>query len=131
MGLTGRCRCGAIQYSAEGEPSHSALCHCADCRHSSGAPVVGFALFPAERVTISGHPTDYESSPGVIRQFCGTCGTNLFYRNEAVFPGQVDIHTATLDDPEALPPQVRIQIAEAASWFARFETLPAFQRYPE
>ena len=137
MVLTGRCRCGAIHYSAEGEPSHSALCHCADCRRSSGAPGGGLCPVPGRRgrVTISGHPTDYESSPGVIRQFCGTCGTGLFYRNEAVFPGQIDIHTATLDDPEALPPQVRIQIAEAASWFARFETLPparsCSQRYPE
>ena len=130
MALTGRCRCGAIHFSAEGEPSHSALCHCADCRRSSGAPAVGFALFPNDRVTITGAPTAYESSPGVIRQFCGTCGTGLFYRNEAVFPGQVDIHTAALDDPDALPPSIRIQVAEAPAWFAGFAALPAFSRYP-
>jgi hypothetical protein len=28
---------------------------------------------------------------GTIRQFCGTCGTGLFYVNEAIFPGQIDI----------------------------------------
>ena len=130
MALTGRCRCGAIHYVAEGEPSHSALCHCTDCRRSSGAPAVGFALFPDDRITITGTPTAYESSPGVVREFCGTCGTNLFYRNPAVFPGQVDLHTATLDDPDALPPSIRIQVADAPEWFGRFDALPAFPRYP-
>ncbi|KQO77769.1 aldehyde-activating protein [Methylobacterium sp. Leaf88] len=130
MALTGRCRCGAIHDVAAGEPSHGALCHCTDCRRSSGAPAVGFALFPDERITITGTPTAYVSSPGVLREFCGTCGTNLFYRNAAVFPGQVDLQTATLDDPDALPPSIRIQVADAPEWFGRFDALPAFPRYP-
>ena len=130
MALTGRCRCGAVRYAAEGEPAHSALCHCADCRRSSGAPMVGWAMFPRERVTIEGTPTTYESSPGTIRQFCGVCGTGLFYTNEAVFPGQIDIQSATLDDSDALPPQARIQTAEAPAWFERFDGLPAFERFP-
>ncbi|WP_244476313.1 GFA family protein [Methylobacterium sp. Leaf88] len=128
--MTGRCRCGAIHDVAAGEPSHGALCHCTDCRRSSGAPAVGFALFPDERITITGTPTAYVSSPGVLREFCGTCGTNLFYRNAAVFPGQVDLQTATLDDPDALPPSIRIQVADAPEWFGRFDALPAFPRYP-
>ena len=128
--LDGGCRCGAIRYSAEGEPAHSALCHCADCRRSSGAPMVGWALFPQEAVSVEGTPVTYESSPNTFRQFCGTCGTGLFYRNEAIFPGQVDIQVATLDDPDALPPQARIQTAEAPHWFARFTDLPAFERFP-
>jgi len=130
MSLTGRCRCGAIRYAAEGEPAHSALCHCADCRRSSGAPMVGWAMFSRECVAIEGTPVTYESSPGTIRQFCGICGTGLFYVNEAVFPGQIDIQSATLDDPEALPPQARIQTAEAPDWFVHFDALPAFERFP-
>jgi hypothetical protein len=128
--MTGRCRCGAISYAAEGEPSHSALCHCSDCRRSAGAPVVGWALFPREQVTISGSPVSYESSPGVLRQFCGRCGTGLFYLNEGVFPGKVDIQTATLDEPDALPPQIRIQTADAPRWFSDFGALPTFERFP-
>ncbi len=130
MTLTGRCRCSAITYSAEGNPAYSALCHCADCRLSSGAPMVGWALYPRERVSITGSPVAHESSPGTIRQFCGICGTGLFYRNEAVFPGQIDIQSATLDNPEALAPQVRVQVAEALHWFAEFDRLPTFERYP-
>ncbi|WAJ29262.1 GFA family protein [Antarcticirhabdus aurantiaca] len=130
MTHTGGCRCGAIRYRVDGQPAHSALCHCADCRRSAGAPMVGWALFPRERVAIEGTPVTYESSPGTFRQFCGTCGTGLFFVNEAVFPDQIDIQFATLDDPDALPPQARIQTAEAAAWFARFGELPAFERFP-
>ncbi|MEA1830601.1 GFA family protein [Methylobacterium durans] len=130
MVLTGGCRCGAIRYSAEGEPGHASVCHCADCRRSAGAPMVAWALFPQERLAITGHPARYESSPGTLREFCGTCGTGLFYRNESIFPGQVDIQTATLDDPDALPPKARIQTAEAPGWFERFDALPRFPRFP-
>lgn len=129
-GVTGRCRCGAIRYTATGVPAHHALCHCNECRKSSGSFVVGWALFASDSVTIDGVPVSYESSPGTIRQFCGTCGTGLFYRNEAIFPGQVDIQTATLDDPDALPAQARIQIADAPRWMAGFGALPAFERFP-
>lgn len=130
MVLTGGCRCGAVRYALEGEPAHNALCHCADCRRSAGAPVVGWALYPRERVRVTGTPACYASSPGVTRQFCGTCGTGLFYLNEGTFPGQVDVQTATLDEPDALPPGARIQTAEAPAWFAEMMALPAFPRFP-
>ncbi len=130
MAMTGRCQCGAISYAAQGEPAHHALCHCENCRRSAGAYVIGWALFPRDAVTIEGTPVEYESSPGTTRQFCGTCGTGLFYRNEAVFPGQVDIQSATLDDPGALPPQVRIQMADAPGWMGNMADLPEFARFP-
>ena len=131
MTHTGACRCGAITWRAEGDPVHASLCHCADCVRSAGAPVVGWAMFAQADVTITGVPTDYESSPGTIRRFCATCGTGLFYLNDAVFPGQIDIQSATTDDPDALPPQARIQVADAPGWFARFADLPKFDRFPK
>ena len=33
----GSCQCGAIQFQIEGEPKWIAHCHCADCRHATGA----------------------------------------------------------------------------------------------
>jgi hypothetical protein len=128
--LTGGCLCGAIRYTATGEPAHHALCHCHDCRRSAGATFVGWALFPREQVTISGAPVDYESSPGTHRQFCGRCGTGLFFLSEAVFPGQIDIQSATLDDPDQLPPQASIQMAEAPAWIDAVASLPRFARFP-
>jgi len=130
MAVTGQCRCGAVRYTAQGQPAHHALCHCADCRRSAGAFMVGWALFPRDRVTITGEPVSYASSPGVTRQFCGTCGTGLFFLNEAIFPGQVDIQSGTFDDPDAIPPGAHIQTADAPGWMAGAEALPRFERFP-
>ncbi|MEV5031367.1 GFA family protein [Sphingobium sp. LMC3-1-1.1] len=129
--VSGRCQCGAIQYEARGEPVHSALCHCSDCRKSAGAPMVGWALFREDMVTVTGKAVSYQSSENVTREFCGTCGTGLFYRNSAFFPGMVDIQTATLDDQSVLPPTIHVQFAEAAPWMAGAHELPKFERYPE
>ncbi len=111
MAIEGGCRCGAVRYTAEGEPDHNALCHCEQCRRSSGAPMVGWALFARDSVTITGTPTSYTSSGDVARQFCGTCGTGLFYLSETIFPGKIDIQTGSFDDPDALAPQACIQMA--------------------
>lgn len=130
MTLTGRCHCGAIHYQVAGQPAHHALCHCGDCRRHAGAPVVAWAAFPAAAVSIQGEPRTYASSEQGRRQFCGECGTGLFYVNEAALPGLIDIQSATLDDPDALPPQAQIQVAERIGWMERIDDLPKFARFP-
>jgi hypothetical protein len=129
--LAGGCHCGAIRYEVSGSPEHVALCHCADCRKSAGAPVVSFAAFNQDALTVTqGAPVDYHSAGATVRSFCGTCGSSLFYRNEDFLPGLVDFHTATLDDPDALPPAAHIQTAERIGWMATAHELPVFERYP-
>ena len=130
MAISGGCMCGAVRYEATGEPQHNALCHCSDCRRSSGAPMVGWALFPQAAVTITGTPRAYNSSRDNRREFCGTCGTGLFFYSESVFPGMVDIQAATFDDPDTLAPSVCIQMADAPKWMAGVGDLPKFDRYP-
>ena len=130
MATTGKCHCGAVGWSAEGEPEHHALCHCADCRRWSGAPMVGWIAFKADQVTISGTPVVYHSSEHGSREFCGACGTGRFYRNPAFLPGIVDIHSGTLDDPESLPPGAQIMVKDRLSWTQGMTDLPAFNSYP-
>ncbi|EQA97696.1 hypothetical protein FHS51_002426 [Sphingobium wenxiniae] len=127
---TGRCQCGDIRYEARGAPVHSALCHCADCRRSAGAPMVGWALFAQAEVTISGQPVRYQSSEDATRHFCGRCGTGLFYTNPAIFPDMIDIQTGTLDDQSLFPPMAHIQYAEAAPWMESAHDLLKFDRFP-
>lgn len=128
--LKGRCHCGAIRYEMPAEVSHHALCHCGDCRRHAGAPMVAWAMVPAERLRVTGRPKVYRSSEHGRRHFCEACGTGLFYVNEAVLPGMVDVQTGTLDDPGALPAQAHIQVAERLAWMETAHELPAFERYP-
>ncbi len=128
--LTGGCHCGAVRYEADGEVQHHALCHCADCRRCAGAPMVGWLAVAADQVRVTGEPVTYESSVYGRRQFCGRCGTGLFYTNAEALPGVVDIQSCTLDDADAVPPGAHIQVVERLEWMAGVEALPAFERYP-
>ena len=128
--LTGRCHCGAIRYEMPEEVLHHALCHCADYRRHAGAPMVGWAMVPAGALKVTGEPVTYDSSEHGRRQFCGRCGTGLFYVNEAMLPGLIDIQSGTLDDPDALPPTAQIQVADRLGWMRSAHALPEFERYP-
>lgn len=131
MELSGGCQCGAVRYSINGEPQHVALCHCADCRKSAGAPMVAWAAFEEAAFTLEqGDLTTFNSSGSTLRSFCPRCGTGITYRNAEFLPGIVDIQSATLDDPAALPAGAHIQVAERIDWMATAHQLPQFRRYP-
>jgi hypothetical protein len=131
MAITGGCHCGAIRYRVTGDALHHALCHCSDCRRHAGAPMVGWTMYPIDAVTVEkGNPKVYASSEHGRRHFCAECSTGLFYINEHVLPGLIDVQSATYDDPEAIPAQVHIQVAERIGWMAHVHELPAFERYP-
>jgi hypothetical protein len=92
--------------------------------------MVSWALVEKDGLKVEGEPREYASSENGRRHFCPSCGTSLFYTNEAVFPGKIDVQTATLDDPEELAPTVQVQTAERVGWVERLNQLPEFERYP-
>lgn len=129
--LEGGCHCGAVRYRIEGAPMHHALCHCTDCRRSAGAPIVGWTMFHSGQVTTTqGETREYASSEHGRRQFCPNCGTGLFYINQQILPDIIDVQSATLDDPDAIPPGVQIQTADRIGWMKNAHELPEFERFP-
>lgn len=131
MSATGGCHCGAIRYAADGEAMTHALCHCSDCRRHAGAPMVGWTMYPIAALTLTqGEPRIYASSEHGRRHFCADCGTGLFYTNDAMLPGIIDVQSATYDEPAHIPAQCHIQVAERISWMEDAHTLPTFERFP-
>ncbi|WP_066775325.1 GFA family protein [Sphingomonas sp. CCH5-D11] len=131
MTISGGCHCGAVRYVISGEVSRHSLCHCSDCRRCAGAVPVGWASVRREDLAVQGDTTIYRSSDDVERRFCAGCGTGLFYESESLFPGLVDVQSATFDDPDAHVPTERIQLADAPEWLARAHLLPGHRRFPE
>ncbi len=128
----GGCHCGAVRYEVGGQPKHVTLCHCTDCRKSAGAPAVAWAAFAEDDfMLLQGELTNFQSSSIARRGFCPRCGTGITYRNDSELPGIVDIQSATLDDPDAMPVQAHIQTAERIGWMAHAHDLPQFERFPE
>ena len=98
---------------AYGQPDARVLyCHWCDCRKSSGAPVSLFVGYRVEQVEAGqGPPKVYESSPRVLRSFCGDCGTPLSYEDERL-PGVVYVIVGVFDDPEPFEPEAHDWVSQ-------------------
>ena len=93
--------------------------------------MVGWTMYLQPALTVTkGIPKVYESSAHGRRHFCGNCGTGLFYYNQEMLPGIVDVQSATYDHPEALPARVQIQTSDRIPWMEHAHELPSHERYP-
>lgn len=114
----GGCRCGAIRFVISDEPDRVAVCHCGDCRRSVGAPSVAWLILSRTSYVIScGSPMTHDSSPGVVRTFCGSCGTSLTY-SHSNSPERIDVTVASLDDPGRFPPTKTSFESERIEWYS-------------
>ena len=126
--LTGGCHCGAIRYAAEGSVFDETVCHCSVCRRTSGAPLIAwFTVAPAGFRFTQGTPIDYWSTAHGMRRFCPACGTQLTFQSTD-HPNELDVTTASLDDPEQVPPLDHTWAPDAVSWIWRLDALPRFRR---
>jgi hypothetical protein len=130
MDRMGGCFCGAVRYAVRGDPIAVAFCHCSMCRRSAGAPVVAWAMWSRDDLSIAkGEPAIHASSAGVERGFCAACGTQLTF-TAASMDGLVDVTVASFDDPASLPPQMHIWDASRLPWLATADALPRHAAEP-
>jgi hypothetical protein len=112
----GGCQCGAVRFSAEGPPKFVCNCHCADCRRATGAPFSTFVGFLDDQIAWSGETRAFrESSPGVTRSFCSTCGSPLSYQG-AKWAGETHLYIGNFDNPGDLTPTSDVFVEEALPW---------------
>jgi hypothetical protein len=113
---TGHCLCGKVTFRAEGTPLWIAHCHCASCRRNTGSAVATFVGFREADFRYTGEaPKVFESSPGVKRAFCGTCGTPVTYSG-ARAPGEMHAYLGVMDDPENYAATAHVFTEEQLPW---------------
>ena len=114
--ITGGCYCGKIRFKADQPVKSRANCHCANCRLAAGAQAVAWITVNSSQFTVTaGKPKRYRTDTGAYRTFCGDCGTSLTYENDSR-PGEIDITTGSLDDPENFAPTKDVFADEKLSW---------------
>jgi hypothetical protein len=122
----GGCLCGSIRYRVTGTPRSSSVCFCRSCRLASGAPSVAwFVVGMGQFKLLSGRLATFQSSPPVTRSFCARCGTPLAYQHTDD-TNAIELTTATLDDPNELPPIKEIWHSQRVSWAASDPSIPHF-----
>jgi hypothetical protein len=74
-------------------------------------------------VSLRGEPSVYASSPEVQWSFCGTCGTLVAYRRKTR-GDEIDLTTATLDNPEGFAPTIELWTQHKLPWVRLNPDLP-------
>ncbi|KAH6986164.1 Mss4-like protein [Ilyonectria sp. MPI-CAGE-AT-0026] len=118
---TGSCRCGGVKFTYKGDPVATAVCHCLDCRKTSGSAYGISVMIPAGNFEVSGTPSTFiskaESGNMVTSHFCSKCGTTLWVDGPAVLLKFVK--AGVLDDPNALDtakPVMELYTCRRAGW---------------
>jgi hypothetical protein len=120
---TGGCLCGGVRYEVRGGLRGVIACHCSQCRRTSGHHSA-MTSAPNERLTLICAATLvwYRSSPQAERGFCGTCGSNLFWRPRA--ERRTSIAAGTLDAPTGIALERHIFAAHKSDYYEIADTLP-------
>jgi hypothetical protein len=122
LDLTGSCLCGGVRFSYRGplggELGAVTVCHCSQCRRAQGfaaavapARTEGFTLIAGGNLI-----SEYQSSPGKFRAFCGVCGSPLYSRTTAK-PAALRLRLGALDaTPAGLEIEAHIHAEDGPGW---------------
>ena len=113
----GRCLCGAVRFTATGEPKGVYWCHCASCRRHTGAPVSVFVAFDRDAYTVTkGVITKFDSTPGqTTRGFCSKCGSTLTCESPPTGT-ETHFHIGAFDHVEQFQPTKHYFPEERLPW---------------
>ena len=78
---------------------------------------------------IKGEMAIYQSSPGVRRGFCGTCGTSLTYAGDDW--DDPAVLSATLADPAIATPTSNVYLDHQQPWVVLDDTLKPYGTFPD
>jgi hypothetical protein len=131
--LEGGCACGEVRYRLNAAPMIVHCCHCRDCQRQTGGGFAVNALIETDRIEmLSGAPvavsmpTDSGRPHDIHR--CPTCEIAVWsdYGRRGIMRF---VRATTLDDPQALAPDVHIFTRSKLPWVGLPADVPAFDIY--
>lgn len=126
--LTGKCFCGAVQYSVPDAFTYALNCHCSNCRRATGSAFKPFAGIVRRQFTLTQGADqlliygDAEKNHDV---HCKLCGSLLY----SVVRDGAYVHVAlgTLMNAPTLRPTAHIFVGSKAPWFTITDNLPQYE----
>ena len=129
--ITGRCLCGGIQYEYDGEIGPAGVCHCEDCRRTSGS-AFGISVrlektgFYVQKGNLGSYTKLGDSGNELTRHFCADCGSPIF-TSSPVHRDFVYVKAGSLNDPDIVRLRHQAWTASAVAWARVPLDLPAFE----
>ena len=135
MDLKGGCSCGAIRYKLTNSPLIVHACHCRDCQRVTGSGFVINIWIEKKFVERTGAvPKSFMLKGGTGKDhevfFCDNCGTYVWSRYQVAPGGEaLFVRAATLDQPDAITPDVHIFTRSKLPWLELPKTARAFEAF--
>ncbi|GAB3763069.1 GFA family protein [Ramlibacter monticola] len=132
--LAGGCDCRHVRYRVTTRPLFVHCCHCRWCQRESGASFALNALLESDRVELTAgevRMVDTPSESGLGQQVarCPHCLVALWSHYAGSGPAVKFVRVGTLDEPDALPPDIHIFTASKQPWVVLPEGTPAVPAY--
>lgn len=119
----GGCLCGAVRYAVSGPLRPVILCHCTQCRRSTGHFMAATAARHRDFRLLSQQQLRwYESSAEARRGFCGRCGSVLFWQGAG--REYISIAPGSLDGDTELESACHIFVADKGDYYSIDDGLP-------
>jgi hypothetical protein len=125
--LTGKCYCGAVQYAVPDAFRYAMICHCSNCRRTTGSAFKPFAGIERQKFAVT------QGQDGLLiyggdkahDAHCGKCGSLLYsVVREAAW---VHVTMGTLVDPPSIRPSCHIFVGSKAPWDTINDGLPQYE----
>ena len=131
--LEGGCDCREVRYRMQTKPLFVHCCHCRWCQRESGASFALNAMIETDRLQVTGNvervDTPSESGKGQKIARCPKCRIALWSHYAGAGPVVSFVRVGTLDDPDALPPDIHIFTASKQPWVVLPPGTPAVSAY--
>jgi hypothetical protein len=126
--IKGQCECGAVAFSTPQVRETVTMCHCKQCRRTSGHHwAATHAAWDSLTFSTDAGLTWYASSDWAKRGFCNQCGSSLFYKMNS--EDGVGIAAGCLDDPTALIAGKHIFTADKGDYYTIADDAPHIEKY--
>lgn len=131
--LEGGCACGKVRYRLKAGPMIVHACHCEDCRRLTGSAFGVNAWIEESQVDLlSGDLTSFRTEGGSGKPHdvfsCTDCHSALWSKYHAA-GACLFVRAGTLDEPDAVTPDVHIFTGNKAPWIEPPEGTPAFEGF--
>ena len=130
----GSCLCGRVQYIVRGPFDAFHICHCSQCRRSTGSAHASNIFTTRDRLQwVTGEELTkrYDADePGVIsKSFCTHCGSLVPYISAS--SGRLIIPAGGLESDPGIRPQDNIYWPDRAGWYDAVTQAPRFDSMPD
>lgn len=116
----GSCLCARVRYEVRTQPKAVTHCHCSQCQKGHGAAFATYGAVARSDLHIVSGALDiksYASSEFVLRQFCGHCGSSLFWsRTQGDWSDWICFSLGTLDSRFTPSRQKHAHLESRAPW---------------